>query len=175
MIALKRNINGLISVIIFKRTMINISFNITNLQDNYLATYVSINISMTYTQTAAVLTYLCTLCVLLRASDWSSNVQRRKCHTLPFTRNCLVTSAPWVWSKPFYIVSCTLSNNSNQQHRGDKLFQKQIMLPKTIVVQYRYIFAWFKLEYIVAFIHYFPNLVINQIITCHHPLEELHL
>ena len=76
--------------------MTNISFNITYLQDNYLGTYVSMNKSITYTQMAAVLAYLCTLCFLLRASDWSSNVQRRKCRTLPFTRNSPVTSAPWV-------------------------------------------------------------------------------
>ena len=34
---------------------------------------------------------------LLRASDWSSNVQRRKCRISPFTSNCPITSAPWVW------------------------------------------------------------------------------
>ena len=49
--------------------MTNISFNITYLQDNYLGTYLSMNKFMTYTQMAAVLTYLCTLCFLLRASD----------------------------------------------------------------------------------------------------------
>ena len=97
-ITLKRSINGLISVINFKRTMTNISFNITYLQDNYLGTYVSMNKVMTDTQMVAVLTYLCTLCFLLRASDWTSNVQRRQCRILPFTRNCSVTSAPWVWS-----------------------------------------------------------------------------
>ena len=53
----------------FKRTMTNISFNITYLQDNYLRTYVSMNKFMTDTQMVAVLTYLCTLCFLLRASD----------------------------------------------------------------------------------------------------------
>ena len=104
MITLKQSINGLISVIIFKRTMTNISFNITFLQDNYLGTYVSMDDFMTDTQMIAVLTYLITLCFLLRASDWSSNIQRRKCRTLPFTRNFPVTSAPWVWcwidSKP---------------------------------------------------------------------------
>ena len=99
MITLKRSINGLISVIIFKRTMSYISFNFTYLQDNYLGTYVSMNTFMTGTQMVAVLTYLCTLCFLLRASDWSFNVQRRKCRTLPFTRNCPVTSAPWVWGR----------------------------------------------------------------------------
>ena len=93
-ITLKRSINGLISVIIFKRMMTNISFNITNLQDNYLCTKVSMNKSMTDTQMPAVLTYLCTMCFLLRTSDWSSNVQRRKRPTLPFTRNCPVTSTP---------------------------------------------------------------------------------
>ena len=97
-ITLKRSINWLISVIIFKRTTTNISFIITYLQDNYLGTYKSMNKFMTDTQMAAVLTYLCTLCFLLRASDWSSNVQRRKCRTLPFTRNCPITSAPWVWN-----------------------------------------------------------------------------
>ena len=96
-ITLKRSINGLISVIIFKRTMTNICFYITYLQDNYLGTYVSMNKFMTDTQMAAVLTYLCTLCFLLRASDWISNVQCRKCRTSPFARNCPVTSAPWVW------------------------------------------------------------------------------
>ena len=85
------------SVIIFKRTMTNISFNITYLQDNYLRTYMSMNEFMTDTQMVAVLTYLCTLCFRLRASDWTSNVQRRKCRILPFTRNCPVTSAPCVW------------------------------------------------------------------------------
>ena len=68
-ITLKRSINGLISVIIFKRTMAIISFNITYLQDNYLGTYVSMNKFITDTQMVAVLTYLCTLCFLLRASD----------------------------------------------------------------------------------------------------------
>ena len=43
MITLNQSINGLIGVIIFKRTMTNISFNITYLQDNYLGTYVSMN------------------------------------------------------------------------------------------------------------------------------------
>ena len=51
------------------RTMTNISFNTTYLQDNYLGTYVSMNNFMTDTQMVAVLTYLCTLCFLLRASD----------------------------------------------------------------------------------------------------------
>ena len=55
--------------IIFKRTMTNISFNITYLQDNNLGTYVSMNKFMTDTQMIAVLTYLCVLCFLLRASD----------------------------------------------------------------------------------------------------------
>ena len=99
-IILKRSINGLISVITFKRTMTNISFDITYLQDNYLGTYVSMNTFMTDTQMVAVLTYLCTLCFRLRASDWTSNVQRCKCRILPFTRNCLVTFAPWVWLRP---------------------------------------------------------------------------
>ena len=76
--------------------MTNISFKITYLQDNYLGTYVSMNNFMTDTQMIAVLTYLCTLCFLLRASDLPSNVQRHKCRTLSFTRNCPVTSAPWV-------------------------------------------------------------------------------
>ena len=49
--------------------MTNISFNITYLQDNYLGPYVSMNKFMTDTQMIAVLTYLCTLCYLLRASD----------------------------------------------------------------------------------------------------------
>ena len=53
----------------FKRMMTNISLNITYLQDNYLGTYVSTNNFMTDTQMIAVLTYLCTLCFLLRASD----------------------------------------------------------------------------------------------------------
>ena len=53
---MKPSINGLISVIIFKRTMTNISFNITYLQDNYLGTYVSMNEFMTDTQMVAVLT-----------------------------------------------------------------------------------------------------------------------
>ena len=96
MTTLKRSTNGLISVIIFKRTMTIISFNITYLQDNYLGTYVSLNNFMTDTQIIAVLTYLCALYFLLRASDWSSNVQRRRCRTVPFTRNCPVTSTPWV-------------------------------------------------------------------------------
>ena len=52
---------------------------------------------MTDTQMVAVLTYLCTMCFLLRASDLTSNVQRHKCRISPFTRNCPVTSAPWVW------------------------------------------------------------------------------
>ena len=69
MITLKQSINGLISVIIFKRMMTNISFNITFLQDNYLGTYVSMDDFMTDTQMIAVLTYLITLCFLLRASD----------------------------------------------------------------------------------------------------------
>ena len=56
MITLKPSINGMISVIIFKRTMTNISFNITYLQDNYLGTYVSMNEFMTDTQMVAVLT-----------------------------------------------------------------------------------------------------------------------
>ena len=86
-ITLKRSINGLISVIIFKRTMTNISFNIAYLQDKYLGYYVSMNSFMTEKQMIAVLTYLCTLRFLLRASDWFSNVQRRKCRTLPFIRN----------------------------------------------------------------------------------------
>ena len=76
--------------------MTNISFNITYLQDSYIGTYVSMNKFMTHTQMAAVFTYLCNLCFLLRASDLSSNVQRRKCRTLPFARKCPVTSAPWV-------------------------------------------------------------------------------
>ena len=49
-ITLNRRINELIRVIIFKRTMINISFNITCLQDNYLGTYVSLNKFVTDTQ-----------------------------------------------------------------------------------------------------------------------------
>ena len=49
--------------------MTNISFNITLLQDNYLGTYVSMYKVITDTQMVAVLTYLCTLCFLLRASD----------------------------------------------------------------------------------------------------------
>ena len=49
--------------------MTNISFNITYLQDNYLGTYVSMNKFMTDTQMVAELTYLGTLCFLLRASD----------------------------------------------------------------------------------------------------------
>ena len=53
----------------FKRTMTNINFNITYLQDNYLGTSVSMNKLMTDTQIAAVLTYLSTKCFLLRASD----------------------------------------------------------------------------------------------------------
>ena len=40
---------------------------------------VSMNKFMTDTQMATVLTYLCTLCFPFRASDGSSNVQRRKC------------------------------------------------------------------------------------------------
>ena len=68
-ITLKRSINGLISVIIFKRTTTNICLNIIYLQDNYLGTYVSINKFMTDTQMAAVLTYLCTLCFLFE-SKW---------------------------------------------------------------------------------------------------------
>ena len=51
-----------------KRTMTNISFNITNLQGSYLGISVSMNKFMTDTQMAAVLTYLCTMCFLLRAS-----------------------------------------------------------------------------------------------------------
>ena len=88
--------------------MTNISFNSTYLQDNYLGTYVSMIKFMTDTQIVAVLTYLCTLCFLLRASDWSSNVQRRKCRILQFTRNCPVTSAPWVWTRQYIYcwVSC---------------------------------------------------------------------
>ena len=66
---IERSINVLISVIIYKRTMTNISFNITYLQVNYLGTDVSVNKFMTDTQMVAVLTYLCTLCFLLRASD----------------------------------------------------------------------------------------------------------
>ena len=77
--------------------MTNISLSITYLQDNYLGTYVSMNKFTTDAQMVAVLTYLCTLCFLLRASDWTSYVQRRKCRILPFTRNCPVTSAPWVY------------------------------------------------------------------------------
>ena len=96
-ISLKRSMNGLISVIIFKKTIPNISFYVTKLQDNYLGTNVSMSKSMKNTPMAAVLTYLCTMSFLLRASDYSANVQRRKCHDLPFTRNCPVTSAPWVW------------------------------------------------------------------------------
>ena len=48
---------------------------------------------------ASVLTYLCTLCFLSRAKVLSSDVQYRKCRNLPFTCNCLVTSAPWghIW------------------------------------------------------------------------------
>ena len=68
-ITLNRRINGLISVIIFKRTMTNISFNITCLQDNYQGTYVSMNKFVTDTQMVAALTCLCTLCFLLSASD----------------------------------------------------------------------------------------------------------
>ena len=60
---------NVISFLVFKRTMTNISFNITYLQDNYLGTYVSMNKFVTDTQMVAVLTYLCTLCFLLRASD----------------------------------------------------------------------------------------------------------
>ena len=56
-ITLNRSINGLIGVIIFKRTMTNISFNITYLQDNYLGTYVCMNKFVTDTQMVAVLTY----------------------------------------------------------------------------------------------------------------------
>ena len=97
-ITLNRRINGLIGVIILKTTMTNITFNITYLQDNYLGTYASMNKFVTDTKMVAVLTYLCTLCFLLRASDCSSNVQRRKYRTLPYTRNCPVTSAPWVWN-----------------------------------------------------------------------------
>ena len=77
--------------------MTNISLSITYLQDNYLGTDVSMNKFTTDAQMVAVLTYLCTLCFLLRASDWTSYVQRRKCRILPFTRNCPVTSAPWVY------------------------------------------------------------------------------
>ena len=61
-------ISGLISVISFKRTIKNISYNITNLQDNYLGTYVSMGKVMSNMPMAAVLTYLCTLSFLLRAS-----------------------------------------------------------------------------------------------------------
>ena len=68
-ITLKRTINGLISIINSNITMTIISFNITYLQDNYLGTYVSMNKFMTDTQLVAVLTCLCTLCFLLRASD----------------------------------------------------------------------------------------------------------
>ena len=68
MITWKQSINGLISVTIFKRARTNISFNITYLQDNYLGTYVSIYKFMTDTQMVAVLTYLCTMCFLLRES-----------------------------------------------------------------------------------------------------------
>ena len=68
-ITLKRSINGLINVIYSKRTMTNISFNITYLQGSYLGISVSMNKFMTDTQMAAVLTYLCTMCFLLRASD----------------------------------------------------------------------------------------------------------
>ena len=68
-ITLKRSINGLINVIYSKRTMTNISFNITYLQGSYLGISVSINKFMTDTQMAAVLTYLCTMCFLLIASD----------------------------------------------------------------------------------------------------------
>ena len=53
----------------FKRTMTNISFDITYIQDNHMGTYVSMNNFMADTQMIAVLTYLCTLCFLLRASD----------------------------------------------------------------------------------------------------------
>ena len=53
----------------FKRTMTNISFNITYLQDNYLGTFVSMIKFMTDTKLVVVLTSLCTLCFLLRASD----------------------------------------------------------------------------------------------------------
>ena len=96
-ITLKRSINGLISVIILKRTLSNISLILPIYRIIiWVLTRVRIN-SWPDTQIVAVLTYLCTLCFLLRASDWSSNVQRRKCRTLSFTRNCPVTSAPWVW------------------------------------------------------------------------------
>ena len=124
-IALKRSINGLISVIIFKRTMTNISFNITYLQDNYLGTYMSMNKFMTDTQMAAVLTYLCTLCFLLRASDWFSNVQRRKCRTLPFTRNCPVTSAPWVWTYTARLDAFVAQQCDKQQNLA-QLYCKKI-------------------------------------------------
>ena len=53
----------------FKRRMTNISFNITYLQDNYLGTSLSMNKFTTDTLMAAVLTYLCTMCLLLNASN----------------------------------------------------------------------------------------------------------
>ena len=46
--SLERSVNGLISVILFKTTITNITFNITNLQDNYLGTYVSMSKFATY-------------------------------------------------------------------------------------------------------------------------------
>ena len=68
-ITLKRSIDVLNSVIIFKSTITNNKFNITYLQDSYLGTYVSMNSFMTDTQMIVALTYLCILCFLLRASD----------------------------------------------------------------------------------------------------------
>ena len=56
MISLKHSVNGLISVIIFKRTITNISFNITNLKgDNYLGTNVRVSKIMTSMPMAVVL------------------------------------------------------------------------------------------------------------------------
>ena len=92
--SLKWSINELISVIILReRSQISVLI-FTSLQESYLGTYVTMVKFTIDTQSAAVLTYLCTMWFLLRASDWSSNVQHRKWRSLPFTRNCPVTSLP---------------------------------------------------------------------------------
>ena len=87
------------SVSLFLRERCQISVLILPIYRIIICTYVSINSYMTDTQMIAVLTYLCTLCFLFRASDWSSNVQRRKCP---------VTSTPWVWLSGSYLIHTVL-------------------------------------------------------------------
>ena len=69
-----------------RSTIKNTSLSITNVQANYLGTYTSKSKIRRTTLMAAVLTYYLLTCFLLTASDWSSNVQHRKCRSIANVR-----------------------------------------------------------------------------------------